>query len=254
MLFYLYLCLLAYLPGVFSSSLLDFSAARGDNPSILGIRNLEAARGDTTSSNTDDLYIKLGADPNGIPSLHYHRIKGDIRAEYHSLSKKLASDQTYYIGYQFSLAEIEESLMVWQFKEYAANNAAAGGANIPLGLEFKGGQIHLQYQSSFTAKREHQWSQTLETNTVYSFGIVINTASPGWVELYFDGKKQTFSTSGTTRLAANTFPGRTEPKFGAYRGEAVGIDTYVYRVQIGTSLSDIKDAAGLATAPIPGGA
>ncbi|KAJ5357092.1 Concanavalin A-like lectin/glucanase subgroup [Penicillium concentricum] len=246
MVFYPYLCLLVlYLPGVFSSSLLDFSAARGDNPSMLGNRNLEAARGDTSSSNTDDLYIKLGADPKGVPSLHYHRIEGDIRAEYHSLSRKMASDQTYYIGYQFSLSDIEESLMVWQFKEYAANNAADGGANIPLGLEFKGGQIHLQYQSSYSTGREHQWSQTLKTNTVYSFGIVINTASPGWVELYFDGKMQTFSTSGTTRLAANTFPGRTEPKFGIYRGEVAGIDSYVYRIQIGTSLSDIKEAAGL---------
>ncbi|KAJ5452904.1 Concanavalin A-like lectin/glucanase subgroup [Penicillium cf. griseofulvum] len=239
MVFHRYLCLLACLPGVFSSSLVDFSAARGDNPSILGLRNLEAARGDSRSTNTDELYIKLGADPKGVPSLHYHRDIGYIRAEYHPKGM-ITSDKTYYIGYQFSLADIEQSLM-----EYAANNAADGGANIPLSLEFKSGQIHLRYQSSWTTGRVTQWSQTLTTNTVYSFGIVVNTGSPGWVELYFDGKKQTFSTSGTTRLTANTFPGLAEPKFGIYRGEAVAIDSYVYRIQIGTSLSDIKEAAGL---------
>jgi hypothetical protein len=114
MVFYPYVCFLAYLAPVFSASLLDFSASRGDDPSILGIRNLEAARGDTLSSNTADLYIELGADKNGTASLHYHRIEGDIRAEYHSLSGKTTSDKTYYIGYQFSLGEIEESLMVWQ--------------------------------------------------------------------------------------------------------------------------------------------
>lgn len=119
MVFYLYLGLLAFLPLVFSTSLLDFSAARGDDPSILGIRNLEAVRGDTISSNTADLYIELGKDPYGIASLHYHRIEGDIRAEYHSLSGKTASDKTYYIGYQFSLAQIEESLMVWQLYSFS---------------------------------------------------------------------------------------------------------------------------------------
>ena len=103
----------------------------------------------------------------------------------------------------------------------------------------------MQYQSSYSTGREPQWSQTLETDTTYSFGIVINTSTPGWVELYFDGNQQTFSTSGTTRLTATTFPGKTEPKFGAYRGEIVGIDTYVYRVQIGSSLTDIEEAAGL---------
>ncbi|KXG48228.1 Concanavalin A-like lectin/glucanase, subgroup [Penicillium griseofulvum] len=249
MVFSRYLCLLACLPGVFSASLVDFSAARGDNPSMLGVRNMQAAREDgSTSVNTDELYIKLGQDPKGVPALHYHRDKGYIRAEYH-LKDKFTADKTYYFGYQFSLADIEQSLMIWQFKEYAANNPTDGGANIPLSLEFKSGQLHLQYQSSYTTKREHQWSQTLKTNTVYSFGIVINTGSPGWVELYFNGKKQTFSTSGTTRLTANTFPGRAEPKFGIYRGEAIKIDSYVYRIQMGTSIADIKEAAGLGEAP-----
>ncbi|RHZ43461.1 uncharacterized protein CDV56_102436 [Aspergillus thermomutatus] len=239
------LVLLACLPYALGTSLIDFSAARGDDPSILGIRNLEAARDDKVSANTDDLYIKLGTDPRGTSALHFHRIQGDIRAEYHSLPNKVAADQTYYIGYQLSLGEIEESLMIWQFKEYAANNAEDGGANIPLSLEFKNGVLNLQYQASSTAKRESQWSRRLQTNTVYSIGLVINTATPGWVELYFDGEKQTFSTTGTTRLPATTFPGRAEPKFGAYRGEAVGIDTYVYRIQIGTALKDIQEAAGL---------
>lgn len=76
---------------------------------------------------------------------------------------------------------------------------------------------------------------------------MINTATPGWVELYWNGVKQTFSTTGTTRLSATTYPGQAEPKFGAYRGEAVEIDTYVYRIQIGTTIDDITDAASLST-------
>jgi hypothetical protein len=45
-------------------------------------------------------------------------------------------------------------------------------------------------------------------------------------------------------LTANTFPGRADPKFGAYRGEEIDIDTFVYNVQIGESKEDVARAAG----------
>jgi hypothetical protein len=94
-------------------SLLDFSAARGDNPSILGVRNLEAERGVRPKKNTR-LFIKLGKGPNGAPALHYHRKKDYTRAEYHALKDQIKVDQTYYIGYKFSLGAIEQSMMLWQ--------------------------------------------------------------------------------------------------------------------------------------------
>ncbi|PIG90197.1 hypothetical protein AARAC_003665 [Aspergillus arachidicola] len=229
---------LAALQPALAKSLVDFSAARGDNPSILGLRNLESVRDTKLDENTKDLYIKLDKDPKGTPALHFHRKKDYIRAEYHSLKNQIEVDKTYYIGYKFSLGAIQQSLMIWQFKEYSANSH--GGANIPLSLEFKSGKLNLQYQASGDAKRVSQWSKELKTDTVYSIGLVINTSRPGWVELYFDGEQQTLS-SGSTRLKANTFPGQADPKFGAYRGEEVQIDTYVYNIQIGTTIDDIKE-------------
>ncbi|OOO05226.1 Polysaccharide lyase [Aspergillus oryzae] len=239
---------LAALQPALAKSLVDFSAARGDNPSILGLRNLESVRNTKLDENTKDLYIKLDKDPKGTPALHFHRKKDYIRAEYHSLKNQIEVDKTYYIGYKFSLGAIQQSLMIWQFKEYSANSH--GGANIPLSLEFKSGKLNLQYQASGDAKRVSQWSKELKTDTVYSIGLVINTSRPGWVELYFDGEQQTLS-SGSTRLKANTFPGQADPKFGAYRGEEVQIDTYVYNIQIGTTIDDIKEAAGLGSSPKP---
>lgn len=237
--------LLASLQPAIASSLIDFSAARGDNPSMLGTKNLQADRENTITPDPADLFIKLGTDPHGTPALHFHRIKDYIRAEYHTLVNKIEADKTYYIGYKFNLGAIENDLMVFQFKAYSGNTAEGGNANIPLSLEFKQGMLNFRYQNGYSGKRETQWSATLKTDTVYSFGIVINTGSPGWAELYFNGEKQTFATTGTTRLEANTFLGRNEPKFGAYRGEAIGIDNYVYNIQIGTELSDITEAAGL---------
>ncbi|KAL1970422.1 hypothetical protein VTN77DRAFT_5583 [Rasamsonia byssochlamydoides] len=240
----LFLSALALAPTTLATSLVDYSAARKDNPSIIGQRDLEAARGDFVSSNTSDLYVELGTDSKGTPALHYHRKKGDIRAEYHALPGKTQKDTTYYIGYKFSLAEIEQSLMIWQFKEYEANND--GGANIPLAMEIVDGKLQFQYQASGKSSREAQWTTDISPNTVFSAGIVINTAQPeGWVQLYWNGELQKFSSNGKTNLTATTFPGRADPKFGAYRGEAVAIDTYVYEIQIGTALEDIKSAAGI---------
>ncbi|KAE8375669.1 hypothetical protein BDV26DRAFT_267263 [Aspergillus bertholletiae] len=240
---------LAALQPALAKSLVDFNAARGDDPSVLGQVNLEALRDDKRNGNSADLYIKMDKDPKGTPALHFHRKKDYIRTEYHSLKNVLQVDNTYYIGYKFSLGAIQESLMIWQFKEYSANSH--GGANIPLSLEFKGGKLNFRYQAAAApVGRVTQWSKEVKTDTVYSVGIVINTSRPGWVELYFDGEQQTFN-SGSKRLNANTFPGQADPKFGAYRGEEVQIDTYAYNIQIGTTMDDIKEAAGLGSGSNP---
>src|SRR5438270_13814020 len=95
----------------------------------------------------------------------------------------------------------------------------------------------------------------LKTATTYHVGIVINTSkSNGFVQLYWNGDRATFKDNGKTTqtLEGIFFSGQADPKFGAYRGEAVDIDTYIYQIQIGTTLDDVKEAAGIgSTAPTP---
>jgi hypothetical protein len=73
-------------------------------------------------------------------------------------------------------------------------------------------------------------------------GIVINTGKPtGWVEFWWCGEQVDFTTTGTKRLEdVVTFPGRSDPKFGAYRGEAVEIDTWVYDIVVGEEWDDVE--------------
>lgn len=61
-----------------ASLLIDYDGAT-DDPSVLGILNLEAARGDTQAANSDTLYFKKGADWTGIGAGHAGRAVGDIR-------------------------------------------------------------------------------------------------------------------------------------------------------------------------------
>lgn len=124
-------------------------------------------------------------------------------------------------------------------KEYI--NVAA--QNIPLDLEFNKDVLEFNYQAP-GGKRTRQWGKQLTTGKTYHVGMVINTNTNGYIEFYFDGQKQKFD-NGSTRVNGQFFTGQADPKFGAYRGEAVVVDTYVYRVQIGTALKDVQEAAGI---------
>lgn len=221
-----------------ASLLVDFNATRGDDPSVLGLLNLEAARGATQSANSADLYFKKGADWQGNPAGHAGRIAGDIRAEYHGLKGKTSAGTTYWLGYTFALQEIEDSLMIWQWKEYSAN--AHGGANIPLAMEVRDNAIQFQWQASGDVGRVAQYTMPVSDHTVYTIGMEIYAdADQGTWRLWINGQPITFSTTGTDVVTGNMYPGQSEPKWGAYRGEAVAINTWIYDVQVGTSEGDL---------------
>ena len=109
-------------------------------------------------------------------------------------------------------------------------------------MEIVNDELQFQYQASADTGREAQWSTPVSSNERYNMGIAVNTATPGWVELYWNGTQQVWN-NDEKRLSATTFPGRADPKFGAYRGEEVDIDAWVYRVQIGTEKEDVSEAA-----------
>ncbi|KAJ8130913.1 hypothetical protein O1611_g2710 [Lasiodiplodia mahajangana] len=221
-----------------SALLVDYNAARGDDPSKMGLLNLESTKGTKVPKNTADLYIKSDVDWKGTKCAHVHHKKGWLRAEYHALNQKTESGKTYFIGYQFAVGVIPDGLLIWQWKEYVANKN--GGANIPLSIEIRKGNLQFEYAASESSKRVVQWTKAIKPNTVHTIGIeILAKKSGGHVRLWWDGKPATFSTTGTTLLEGNTFPGRSDPKFGAYGGQAVEVNTYIYQVQIGNTKSEL---------------
>lgn len=132
------------------------------------------------------------------------------------------------------------ALTVFQWKEYVANNPKDGGANIPLSLEIRDGKLCLQWQSSATTGRVTQWSTPAKVKTIYTIGIeILAKKSGGHVRVWLNGKPVTFTTTKSTILKGNMFPGRSDPKVGAYRGEEVKVDTYVYQLQISNTKADL---------------
>lgn len=97
-----------------SKLVLDYQAARGDDPESLGLLNLEKARGEKVKEHTDDLFILAGEDTDGNPAAHFHRKKDYIRAEYHALKDQMEADKTYNITYEFAVHNTAEKLQIWQ--------------------------------------------------------------------------------------------------------------------------------------------
>jgi hypothetical protein len=131
--------------------------------------------------------------------------------------------------------------MIWQWKEYAAN--AHGGANIPLSLEVTGGNLVFQHQDCGTCGRNEQWKIKMEAHQVYTVGIEIFTnAKTGTARFWLNGQPVTMtadSGKGTQVVKGNMFPGDPSPKWGAYRGEEVEINTWIYDVQVGLNKIDM---------------
>ncbi|KAI2780255.1 hypothetical protein F4815DRAFT_499788 [Daldinia loculata] len=224
--------------------LVDFNAARGDDPKKLGSLNLEKGKGDRPKQNTKDLYIKLDKDWKGTKAAHFHHKAGYRRAEYHSLKGQTKAGTTYFITYSFALEELPDGLIVFQWKEYKANNDHYKGANIPLALELRKNKLEFTHTSVWKEHgRKVQWSQDVKPRTMYKIGLEIEAkAKGGHVKLWFNGKPVTFDTTKSQTLTGNMYPGESDPKFGIYGGEDVQVDSYVYQVQIGTSQGDVDQS------------
>ena len=64
----------------------------------------------------DNVYIKPSTDPKGQAALHYHRDPDFRRAEVKGAGT-YAAGKTYFVGYEFSLANYHEHLAIFQWYE-----------------------------------------------------------------------------------------------------------------------------------------
>ncbi|KAK7033715.1 concanavalin A-like lectin/glucanase, subgroup [Favolaschia claudopus] len=258
------LSLLVILPFVSAKLLLNYNASAGHAASILGRQNLEGWNGAAWpkgQAQNASAFFTTAKDPNGIPAAHVHKGAHFARSEYHMLLGQTAASQTYYIGYRVSFgagADYQSCPIVFQWKNF--DSATVDKDNIPALLVFRQGSTADKYIIDFAAQADPSadqnisqktlWTKELTHGTIYQFGIVINTAKSGFVQLYFNGRLSTLvnpsTKEHTTKYAGNFFPGQTEPKVGLYGGQATNAcDSYIYNVAIGTALVDIAAVAGI---------
>ena len=116
------LALLSSLSVTTSTLLINYSAPAAI--SELGSCQLEGSSlGDKIPCpGNDNVYIKPGTDPKGQAALHYHRGPDYRRAEVKGKGIYTA-DKTYFVGYEFNLANYDEHLAIFQWYDCTCDDS-----------------------------------------------------------------------------------------------------------------------------------
>ncbi|MDQ1013004.1 hypothetical protein QFZ82_007489 [Streptomyces sp. V4I23] len=151
-----------------------------------------------------------------------------------------ADNETYWFGWEqkFSVVPTSTDWVPWQWKSYPDAEQ-----NYPLLMTVGNGKVNLVYVGPNGASWRYIWSKSVEAWDWNRVAIGIHTsgsASSGWVELYYNGAKQTF-TNGSTRFTGRTWDSANEPKWGAYdRGNTTTeIVNRVDSLKFGTTYGDV---------------
>ncbi|GAA3656395.1 heparin lyase I family protein [Microbacterium marinilacus] len=162
-----------------------------------------------------------------------------VRADGERLA--FAEDETYWLGWTQSLELVPDATqgdwVAWQWKSYP--NA---DQNYPLLLRVQSGELRLTYVAPGEVWTTI-WSAPVSELDEHRVAIGIHTSATeadGWVELYYDGERQTFA-DGSTRYAGRTWDSANEPKWGAYDRDntAFEIANRVSDLVIGTTKEDV---------------
>jgi hypothetical protein len=201
----------------------DGDAAKGT--SVFKILNLE---GSATASVVDD--------PKCGKAFEFDKPADSKRSEGHAARGFQAKEgDLIYIGWlsKVTMPTDLTTNAVFQWKAYGTNIQQ----NFPMIIKTMRGQFALeQYNPGMVMTR--LWTTPLVTDTRHSFVVAIKVSADiqaGYLELWFDGRQQTFST-GKTRFYCRTLDADyCDPKWGVYGGVGTDATNRVCALKIGSS-------------------
>jgi hypothetical protein len=172
----------------------------------------------------------------------FHKPVGSNRCENHGIkngSSKITfqNNTTYYFGWWTKLTNNSDNNAIFQWKSYDEHSQ-----NFPLTLKLRGGKLVLQYTAPGVVSTII-WESAFNANTWYKIALGIrvdNGNNEGWVELWYNGTKQTFK-NGSQRYYGRTLDdgGHNCPKWGIYGRSDLSITNYMDDLKMGTAYSDV---------------
>jgi uncharacterized membrane protein YgcG len=201
----------------------DGDAAKGT--SVFKILNLE---GSATATVVDD--------PKCGKAFEFDKPADSKRSEGHAARGFEAKEgDLIYIGWlsKVTMPTDLTTNAVFQWKAYGTNIQQ----NFPFIIKTMRGMFALeQYNPGMVMTRI--WTTPLVTDSWHSFVVAIKVSADiqaGYLELWFDGKQQTFST-GKTRFSCRTLDADyCDPKWGVYGGQGTDASNRVCALKIGSS-------------------
>jgi hypothetical protein len=206
--------------------------------------------GDASQSKTATFGIDNCPSPGSITAVNdagrgkvwqFSKPAGDNRCEAHGIKVdgnmyKFQNNATYYISWSSRLSSLADNNAVFQWKSYGDHIQ-----NYPVVLKMIDGRLTLlqRQPGGVTAL---PWDAPVTAGSWNTIVLGIHTSSEltgGWVELYFNGVRQTFS-NNATRWPCRTWDSRNDPKWGVYGGRDNAITNDVDGLRIGTTLADVS--------------
>jgi hypothetical protein len=178
----------------------------------------------------------------------YHKPADSNRCENHGFrvdgsERRAREGETWYLGWWSKLSSTANNNANFQWKSYGDGHIQ----NFPLVLKMINGQMTLM-QRQPEGVTTFLWRRTIQANQWNHFVLGIHVSSAlrgGWVELWFNGVKQTFTTGGQ-RFACRTLDSGDHncPKWGVYGGSGQAMTNWIDGLKIGTTPEDVLDGGG----------
>ncbi|WP_246025419.1 heparin lyase I family protein [Saccharopolyspora antimicrobica] len=141
---------------------------------------------------------------------------------------------TYYLGWRSRLSSTVDNNATFQWKSYGSHIQ-----NYPVVLKVIDGKLSLlQRQPDETRVI---WDQPIRAGEWHSIVLGLHLSDEttgGWVELWFNGERQTFS-DGSQRWACRTFDSENHPKWGVYGAEGDDVVNEIDALKIGSEYADV---------------
>jgi hypothetical protein len=147
-----------------------------------------------------------------------------------------ANNNTYYLGWE-TATNTDDAATIFQWKSYPNSTQ-----NYPVLMKVEGGELRL-FHITEDGTWILLWSQAITVDTWKHIALGIHTsesATGGWIELYYNGAKQTLS-DGSTRYVGRTWDTLNKPKWGTYGAEiedTAGIN-WIDSLKVGTTYEDV---------------
>ncbi|MDI3417588.1 heparin lyase I family protein [Streptomyces luteolus] len=212
-----------------ASTIWDGDAARGTG--VFGGIECEAPGSVTVSDfgGTRGKVFKFNK-PRGLQRCEARGVRAD-GDEY-----TFSNNSTYFFGWS-TATNTDDAATIFQWKSYPN-----GQQNYPVLMKVEGGVLKL-FHIEAGQVWDLIWSTPVTIDHWKHIALGIRTSSSpdgGWVELYYNGRKQTFD-DGSQRFVGRTWDTLNKPKWGTYGAEIADKPAinWVDDLRIGTTYADV---------------
>jgi hypothetical protein len=175
----------------------------------------------------------------------YNKPSSSDRCENHGITVGgsgyvFKKNTTYHIGWFTKLSNTVNNNAIFQWKVYPS--PGPDGLNWPIAIKMINGRLTMINRKA-TGEVYTVWSTPFSANRWYHIALTLRLSDVrdgGYVELYFNGTKQTLS-NGTQRWACQLFDvDHVCPKWGVYGASGSTVINYIDNLKIGFSYNDVR--------------